>query len=253
MSDILCIYENRRDETVVAFVYGEMEPAERRAFESHLPTCRRCRTELAELGSVRDRLQYWTPPALEGPLVAKASAGGAPARRRALSDLPRWAQFAAATLFVGLAAGLANLDVTVRGDGVTVRTGWSSPSARPAEETIADRPVFRADLAALETALRAEIAARPALPDAFVAADRAGEHDLIMRRVRSIIASHEQAERREIALEIADVYRTIQSQRQGDLAKIDKVLDARESVIMREAARQQRLLNAITQQVVQRQ
>jgi putative zinc finger protein len=253
MSETLCIYEDRRGETVVAFVYGEMEPAERQVFESHLSSCLRCRTELSELGAVRDRLQHWAPPELEGPLVTKASSGTATARRGALRELPRWAQFAAAMLFAGLAAGLANLDVTVRRDGVSVRTGWSAPDRPDGDGTIAFEPVSRTELAALETALREEISARPTSPATFVAADSTGEHDVIMRRVRSIIASHEQAERRELALEIADVYRTVQSQRQGDLAKIDKVLDARESVIMREAARQQRLLNAITQQVVQRQ
>jgi hypothetical protein len=154
-------------------------------------------------------------------------------------------------LFAGLAAGLANLDITVRRDGVSVRTGWSPPDRPPGDAAIAFEPASRADLAALETALRAELSVRPVSPAAFVAADSAAEHDVIIRRVHSIIARHEQAERRELALEIADVYRTVQSQRQGDLAKIDKVLDARESVIMREAARQQRLLNAITQQVVQ--
>ena len=48
------------------------------------------------------------------------------------------------------------------------------------------------------------------------------------------------------------MYRTVQSQRQGDLAKIDKVLDSREFLLRRDALYQQRQLNAITQQVTQR-
>ena len=42
----------------------------------------------------------------------------------ALGDLPLWAQVAAAMLCVGVAAGVANLEVRYEGGRLSVRTGW---------------------------------------------------------------------------------------------------------------------------------
>ena len=82
-------------------------------------------------------------------------------------DIPAWAQVAAALLFLGVSAGLANLDVRYNADGLTVRTGWSkaAPEApvvqrgagRQSREV---RPApWRADLTALEQQLRTEFRA----------------------------------------------------------------------------------------------
>ena len=53
MADILCGYTADRDETLVAYLYGDIEPAQRAAFDAHIATCERCRHELAELQQVR--------------------------------------------------------------------------------------------------------------------------------------------------------------------------------------------------------
>ncbi len=62
MADILCGYTADRDETLVAYLYGEIEPAQRSAFEAHIATCDRCRHELVEMQGLRDRLQDWKVP-----------------------------------------------------------------------------------------------------------------------------------------------------------------------------------------------
>ena len=63
MTDMLCGYANR-DETIVAFLYDELEPGERRDFNAHLLTCTVCRDEVAGLRAVRTQLARWEPPAL---------------------------------------------------------------------------------------------------------------------------------------------------------------------------------------------
>jgi len=212
--------------------------------------------ELAGLGIVRGQLQRWNPP--EPHAVFGAAASHSALRRSsrwaALGEIPMWAQVAAAMLFLGAAAGLANLHITVGPGGFSVRTGWSAPgggldTGRTAAPT---NVASRQDLAALETVLRAEIRAASDAASPAPVADMAAEREEIMRGVRALVTSREQEQRRDCALQIAEMYRTVQSQRQGDLAKIDKVLDTREYLLRRDALYQQRQLNAITQQVTQR-
>ena len=45
-------------------------------------------------------------------------------------EIPAWAQAAAAVLLLGVAAGLANLDIRYDGEGLRVRTGWLARCAR---------------------------------------------------------------------------------------------------------------------------
>ena len=42
--------------------------------------------------------------------------------------MPAWAQLAAASLVVGVAAGISGLDVQYGKDGLSVRTGWNRPA-----------------------------------------------------------------------------------------------------------------------------
>src|SRR2546428_5869052 len=113
MAEILCGYTADRDETLVAYLYGEIEPAQRAAFEAHIATCDRCRHELEDLQGVRGRLASWTAP--ERSLQLERPAGGMlseaarpkPDRWRLLRGVPAWAQVAAALLVLGVSAGIA--------------------------------------------------------------------------------------------------------------------------------------------------
>ena len=98
--------------------------------------------------------------------------------------MPGWAQAAAAVLVLGVAAGAANLQVSVRSrPGFSVRTGWLSAGARRLHRRTRrrdrdldgarqDDAPWRADLVALEQQLRAEFRAAPSVPRSRAAAPR---------------------------------------------------------------------------------
>src|ERR671937_56744 len=72
MAEILCGYTADRDETLAAYLYDDIEPAQRAAFEAHIATCERCRNELADLRRVRGRLAEWTAPGFQRPVAIDA-------------------------------------------------------------------------------------------------------------------------------------------------------------------------------------
>jgi hypothetical protein len=241
MREMLCTYTGR-DDVLVAYLYDDIEPAERLAFSAHLAACGRCRSELAELRGVRSTLSVWTPPepARVG-LGREASSADprAPGREpRAAGpwwrDIPAWAQVAAALLVLGVSAGIANVQVRRDNAGWTVRTGWSgaaaSASAASASNVSTQPPVvpvnsapWRADLAVLEQQPRAEIHAAPAPSRAVPAASATSDAEW-QRRVRSILDESERRQERELALRVAEVLKDVNAQRQADLVKIDSSL-----------------------------
>ena len=123
-------------------------------------------------------------------------------------------------LFIGVAAGVANLHVTYGQDGLTVRTGWyqSVPAVAAAPVDAANVP-WHDDLAALEQQIRSELDARP-VP---TAAPAAGD-ETTARRVNAMLQDSERRQQRELALRLAEVMRDVQSQRQADLVKIERSL-----------------------------
>src|SRR4029453_19279628 len=106
MTDMLCGYANR-DETIVAFLYDELEPDQRRDFNAHLLTCTVCRDEVAGLRAVRTQLARWEPPSV----ISRQSSVTSNSRETWWRTIPAWAQVAASLLFLGVSAGIANLDV----------------------------------------------------------------------------------------------------------------------------------------------
>src|SRR4029077_21009379 len=173
MTDMICGYGGDRDEVLVGYVYGDIEPAERTAFDAHLAKCLHCRAELSELNGVRAQLEQWAPPDPVRALTRRSTPQGGPRARvwATLAEMPAWAQVAAALVFLGVSAGLANLDVRYDREGLKVRTGWSASAvmqgraqsvapggaqnvARGGVNRVAPdvspAPPWRADLAALE-------------------------------------------------------------------------------------------------------
>ena len=115
MTQIHCTLAHDREETLMAYLYDDIEPAARARFEQHLAACERCRVELRSLGGVRAQLARWAPPE---PNIARAAGGPslpaavAPAAARSWwRDIPAWAQVAAALLVFGVSAGIANMEV----------------------------------------------------------------------------------------------------------------------------------------------
>jgi len=243
MTDLLCSYGDGRDEAIVAFLYDEADgsAAERGRFDAHLPTCARCRADVASLGGVRAQLARWSPPeptfAITNPQSNPQSAIRNPQWWR---EIPAWAQVAAALLFLGVSAGIANLDVRYDQNGLSVRTGWSSPSrdarvggpgpsAAAVPQATAAAP-WKADIAALESQLKTEMratqtAAAASAPAARTVAVTASDAD-VARRVRALVEDSEKRQQRELALRIAELLRDVNAQRQSDLVKIDRTLGA---------------------------
>ena len=225
MTDIICTYTGDRDEALVGYLYEEMDAAERAAFDAHLPTCARCRSELAALGGVRHQLARWNPP--EPKLPPSAISHPASAIRgdvRWWQQVPAWAQVAAALLVLGVSAGAANLHVRYDSGGLSVTTGWMTPQAQPTAAVTTEpagrlqNAATRDDLAALERQLRSEMRGQPSAQARTVSdAD-------VKRLVRPLLDESEKREQRELALRIAEMLRDVSAQHQADLVNIDRNL-----------------------------
>src|SRR5919198_2177342 len=151
-----CNLTSDREDTLIAYLYDDIDPGVRAAFREHLIACHRCRADLQALGGVRAQLARWSPP--EPNFVRPAPATvlplpGGRSRWAFVRDMPAWAQVAAALLFLGVSAGIANLDVRYDQNGLTVRTGWSrtanpsAPAAVPVAVRTETAAPWRAELA----------------------------------------------------------------------------------------------------------
>jgi hypothetical protein len=262
MTESLCNYPGKRDEALVAYLYGEMATDERAAFDWHILVCALCRAELADLADVRLELSQWAPP--EPATQVPLSIATLPQPVTALDvvsarHLPVWAQAIAATLMLGAAGGIANLDVSYRSAaGLSIRTGWKhsvvatgTPVAATPAAVVQAPPSpapWTSDVAALERQLRAALDARPTAATATSSIS----DDAVMRRVGQLIQESERRQQTELALRVAEVAREVQAQRQADLVKIDRTLGVMQSRTGIEVMRTQRQVNSLAQQVSQR-
>lgn len=247
MTESLCGYSGDREEALVASVYNDGDPVAREAFDAHLAQCVRCRDEFDALRGVRAQLGQWPPPEASFAVVS-------PSRQFWWREVPAWAQVAAALLFLGVSAGIANLDVRYDANGLSARTGWSKPAApapvalsapsAPGDGTAAP---WRADLAALERQLKNELRATQVSAAKVAPAPRAvsaSDADLV-RRVRALLDESEKRQQRELALRVAEVLRDVNSQRQADLVKIDRSLGAVQNNLGVEVMKQRQSLNLL--------
>src|SRR5262245_29228863 len=109
MTDITCTYAGDREQTLIAYLYDDIDSAERVAFDAHLPGCERCQRDLAALGGVRQRLAGWAPPEPQFTLPNHQSPINPQSPIRDphwWAQVPAWAQVAAALLFLGVSAGV---------------------------------------------------------------------------------------------------------------------------------------------------
>jgi hypothetical protein len=249
MTELFCNYGDDRDGAIVAFLYDDPDGsgAERARFESHLPACARCQADIAALRGVRTQLARWSPP--EPALRVQSSVGGPQSAIRNppwWRSVPVWAQTAAALLFLGVSAGVANLDVHYDQRGLSIRTGWSKPAVVASDLSPAAEAPWKTDLTALESQLKNEIraarASATAVPSARSVTVSASDPD-VTRRVRALVEESEKRQQRELALRIAELLRDVNAQRQADLVKIDRTLGVVQNNVGIEVMKNRQQLN----------
>ena len=156
-------------QTLVSYLYGEIDHATRQVVDAHLATCAACAAEVMALGDARSELGLWVPPEVEldFTIVKKSELPSATVLRPARwwSTVPAWAQAAAAILVVAAGAAIANVQIKSGPEGFQVTTGWMQPAApalsEPFDGAAVEQRVERA-LVVLERQLRDEIkTARP--------------------------------------------------------------------------------------------
>ena len=241
------------NETLVAYIYDEVDAPEKARVARHLRECRACGGEYAALTGVRTVLQAWAPPhAGLGFAMAQPPDAGQPARvlrpAQWWSTVPVWVQAVAAILVLAVSAAVANVQVRSGPDGFVVTTGWMS---QPAPAAAAATPVvtasaagseeWKAALVSLEQQLRNEI--RSSRPAAAIvrASSRSGADEATVRRVQELLAASEARQERSLALRLTQFNRDVNVQRQADLVRIQQLFGHSEG----EISKQRQMLNYV--------
>ena len=232
--------------TLIAYLYGDVDPATRQRVDAHLETCARCAAELTALGDVRAELAMWAPPDAElgFAIVRKSGQQTAQVLRPAPGvewwrTVPMWARAAAAVLALAAGLGIANLQVRSGPEGFFVTTGWmvapatlSEPVDAAAIEKRVEGRVERA-LASLEQQLRNEVrAARDQQPAAVRAS--APADDATIRRVQQLLAASEARQQRELAFRLTQFTADVNMQRRADLMRITQSLGQFDEQMLRQ-------------------
>ena len=224
-------------ETLVSYLYGECEPAERQRLEAHLTTCQSCADELASFGAVRQTLEAWTPPepALGFRIVAETDREPAPRSWWQTTLQPAWSLALAVALIMVVAAAVASVEVRF-GDGAFVfRMGWSNPApdgADPAARATVSAggavpSPWRADLAALEDTLRRDLTPAAAVEAASRPVGAVGPAtgvatDELLREIQSIIEQRERRQQQEFASGLITLAQEFDLQRREDQLRVQQ-------------------------------
>jgi hypothetical protein len=230
-------------QTLIEYLYGEIDPVARRAVDAHVAQCRTCAAEVTALGDARSELGLWVPPdaQLDFTIVKKSELPPSNVLRPARwwNVVPVWAQAAAALLVLAAGAGIANLQVRSGPDGFSVSTGWmpfDSNTTRSTGSALAqgERPdeAWKTALIALEQQLRNEIRTTREQP-APVAARNVSD-EAIVRRVQQLIAEAEQRQQRELATRFIEFSRDINMQRRADMQSIGRVVGSYDEQLLRQ-------------------
>ena len=226
-------------QTLVAYLYGEVDQATRQDVDAHLASCAACETEVTALGDARSELGLWIPPEVEldFKIVKKSALPPATVLRPAQwwRTVPPWAQAAAAILVLAAGAAIANVRVASGPEGFSVTTGWMPPAANalsePFDGAAVEQRVERA-LVALEQQLRNELRSTRG-QEARVAASVPVDEATI-RRVRQLIAESEQRHERALAMRFVEFTRDMDMQRRADMQNIGRVVGSYEGELMRQ-------------------
>ena len=247
------------NEALVAYVYDECEPAERAHVERHLKTCAACAAEMDGFAALRGTLREWAPPDArlgfrvvaegDGEAAGVKSAG---AWWRGEGLRPAWGAALAATTVLVAGAAIASVEVRYGDGGFVLRMGWVEPGGGEAQPlagavraqpvAVGETPPWRAELAALEAALREELMAQrtgfaPAggrsLPAASGAAVPAADDWL--GEVRALMAESERRQRQEFASGLMRLAQEVDLHRQADQLRMQQEVDSLADYMVRVA------------------
>lgn len=221
MTDISCNYPDR-EAVLAAFLYDDLEIAERVAFDAHVMACLPCRSELAELRQVRATLGKWAPPEPARTIPFTSRTPNPEPRTTWWHQVPVWAQVAAAMLVLGVSASIANLDVRYDKSGLNVTTGWSKPvpvattatatvAPAAAATTVSSDSVSREEFDQLRVQLQSEVRARTSMVKAastgVPASDATMPDGEFQRRVRALLDESEKNQKKELAVRLVQLQR----------------------------------------------
>ena len=214
---------------LVGYLYDDLAPEARAAFDAHLRVCAGCRQDVAALRSTREHLAAWAPPEPDLGFqivrhVVEPRAKVVPFRTR---WMPAFGFAAAAVLVLAVASAIANVEVRYDNDGLVVRTGWATapvaPVPAPAQSEGAQLVNARvnavpADFAAVEQRLRtmeAAIAARPASPTRTADAE-------LLRQVRAIVRDAEVRQDAALNQRLLQVWQDFEKVRRAEMAMLQQ-------------------------------
>jgi anti-sigma factor RsiW len=229
--------------TLVAYLYNEIDAADRQRVEEHLRGCVACAAEAGALAGVRTGLTQWAPPQAElGFTIVRTAAGPKAAEPPPVAvaspapwwnTVPVWAQAVAAVFVLAVSAAVANVQVKSGPDGMVVTTGWMTPAATSATVAPASVPdnseQWKPALIALEQQLREEIRTTRETGTVRAAsrsegADEATRNEAILRRVRDLLAASESKQNRELAFRMTQLMSDINVQRRADLLRVEQAI-----------------------------
>ncbi len=242
-------------ETLIAYLYGEVDAPTRRAVDEHLARCAACAAEVSALGDVRAGLGAWAAPetTLDFAIVRKSELPSNVLRpARWWNTVPAWAQAAAAILVLAAGASIANLQIKSGPDGLSISTGWMkpfepnvAPGAVLAQSSSAEGAEWKTALSSLEQELRSEIRANQATPVAARAAVTANADDATIRRVQQLIGDAEQRHERALAQRFVEFARDMNMQRRADLMQISNSLTNLSGDYDRRLMQQRQMINNV--------
>lgn len=230
-------------QTLVSYLYGEVDHETRQAVDAHLDACAACAAEVIALGDARSGLGLWVPPdvELDFKIVKKSELPPANVLRPARwwNTVPAWAQAAAAILVLAAGAAIANVQVKSGPEGFSVSTGWmpfdssttSSARGALAQDKQPDE-AWKAALTSLEQQLRSEI--RSTREQETRVAARTPVDEATIRRVQQLIAASEQRHEQELAMRFIEFTRDINMQRRADLQNIGRGMVNYDERLMRQ-------------------
>ena len=216
-------------ETLIGYLYDEVDANERRSVEAHLATCETCREELSGFRNVRQDLLAWDVPAHESVWKPFVTARTQPV----WWQMPAWSLAAAAMLVfaIGGAGGFAGRALAARGE--TPVQVAAMPAPQPSVQTA--EPVNTAaleELRAVQTRLVAleRAASARTVPAAPVSA-RVATDGVSLAKIEQLIRESEGRSNKRLSQQIWNIVGELNSQRLVERASFDQKINETQAQI----------------------